>query len=167
MINTKNIWFCVTSGFMFLMAFNAHADVIKYTLDNLILDDGQQITGTFDWTYNVGDFEGGSGVLTTLEIPYTIYSLAEGSLDIAIETKTIEISGNLNYHDEGLDISLDTRLVPLSPTQSSPIDSSSLFECCGNGFHDQDFRSGTISPSISTAPNPAVFLPAVLGTLLD
>ena len=145
---------CIVSSFLLLTAFSVRAETIKYTLDNLFLNDGEQITGTFDWVFNADDFQGGSGVFTALEIPYTIYSFAEGSLDYVIETKSIEISGNLNYHDAGLDITLVfPQSQPLSPTQSVPIDLSlSRFECCGNGFKDQSFRSGSVSPS-ATPPN--------------
>lgn len=158
---------CIVSSFLLITAFSVRAETIKYTLDNLFLNDGEQITGTFDWVFNVDDFEGGSGVFTALEIPYTIYSFAEGSLDYVIETKSIEISGNLNYHDAGLDITLVfPQSQPLSPTQSAPIDLSlSRFECCGNGFKDQPFLSGNVSPSATPAPVPAI-LPAVILLLI-
>jgi hypothetical protein len=168
MTSTKIIRVGIISSLLFLAAFSARAETIKYTLDNLILNGGEQITGTFDWTFNAGDFEGGSGVFTALEIPYTIYNFAEGSLDYVIETNSIEISGNINYHDAGLDITLKfPGTQSLSPTQSVPIDLSlSYFECCGNGFNDQPFRSGGVSPSATPAPIP-VFLPAVLDLLLQ
>ena len=163
MINAKNICFCVIFSFMFSTASNAYADTIKYTLDNLFLNDGQQMTGKFDWTFSVGDFEGGSGVFTALEIPYTVYSFADGNLNIDIQSNSIEISGNGNYHDIGLDITL-VLSPPLTPSQPASIDLDlSRFECCGNGFKDQPFRSGSISP----VPAPIVFLPAVLGILLQ
>jgi len=45
---------------------------------------------------------------------------------------------------------------PLSPTQSSLIDlNTSFYECCGNGFNDHNFISGSISPVVSTVPIPA------------
>jgi len=48
--------------------------------------------------------------------------------------------------DMGLDITLRLSQ-PLTPTASASIDLSlSFFECCGNGFHDQPFLSGSISP---------------------
>jgi len=141
-----------------LAAFNARADVISFTLDNVILADGQQITGTFDWTFNVGDFEGGSGAFTALEIPYTAYSFAAGNLNIVIETNSIEISGNGNFHDMGLDIKLKLPAQPFSPTQSAPLDLGlSFFECCGNGFKDQPFVSGSVSPTDSDGDGVADF----------
>ncbi|MDA9982204.1 hypothetical protein N9H39_05615 [Gammaproteobacteria bacterium] len=152
----KNICFWVAFGFAFMIAHSVQAATVSYTLDNVILLDGQQITGTFDWTYDIGDFEGGNGVFTALEIPWTIYSFADGNLNIEIQADSIEITGNGNYHDIGLDISLFL-LSPLTPTQSTSIDlARSFFECCGNGFKDQLFSSGSISPIISI-PIPAAW----------
>ena len=47
----------------------AQAAIVSYSLDDVFLEDGSQMTGAFDWTYEIGDFEGGSGVFTALEIP--------------------------------------------------------------------------------------------------
>ena len=133
-----------------------HAATASYTLEDVILEDLTQITGTFDWTYAIGDFEGGSGVFTTLEIPWrpggSVPPLEQEGMVFTIEDKQIEISLDGNYHDFGLDIILKFPLNPLSPTESSPIDTDpltgSFFECCGNGFKDQPFISGSISPKI-------------------
>jgi hypothetical protein len=52
---------------------------------------------------------------------------------------------------------------PLSLTQSAPIDLSlSFFECCGNGFQDQFFQSGSISsvraPECDIQMNQATYI---------
>ncbi len=39
----------------------AQAATISYTLDNVLLDDGTGMTGTFSWTFDAGDFENGVG----------------------------------------------------------------------------------------------------------
>jgi hypothetical protein len=135
---------------------SAQAATVSYTLDNLFLVDGTQMTGAFDWTYNVGDFEGGEGVFTALEIPWrpggTLPPLEDENMVLTIEFKQIEISLDGNFHDYGLDISLKYPL-GLSPTQSASIDETiSSYECCGNGFKDQDFQSGGM---ISPVPLPA------------
>lgn len=144
---SKNICCSMITSLIFLAALDANAATVNYTLDNLILADGQQIFGTFDWTYSAGDFEGGSGAFTALEIPYTIYSFSAGTLNTDIQSDSVEISGNGNYHDVGLDITLKLTQ-PFTPTQSAPIDLGlSFFECCGNGFKDQFFQSGSIVPS--------------------
>ena len=49
---------------------SAQATIVSYTLDDIFLVDGTQITGAFDWTYTIGNFEDGSGVFTALEIPW-------------------------------------------------------------------------------------------------
>jgi hypothetical protein len=140
----------------------AQAATVNYTLDNVILADGEPITGTFVWTFSVGDFEGGSGVFTALEIPYTIYSFADGNLNMNIQTNSIEITGNGDFHDIGLDITLFLS-PPLTPTQSAPIDLTlSKFECCGNGFKDQPFSSGSISPKAVTLPKAMPWIPLLL-----
>lgn len=96
----------MTCGLISVPAFNTHAMTVVYTLDNIVLGDGEQITGSFDWTFSLGDFEGGSGDFTELEIPHTIYSLGDGNLALDIQTKAIEISGDGNFHDVGLDITI-------------------------------------------------------------
>jgi hypothetical protein len=132
-----------------LFAGKALAETAYYVLDNVTLEDGQQITGTFAWTYTPEDFEGGSGAFLELDIPHTNYSFADDNLVITIESGHIEISGNGNYHDQGLDISFFLAQ-PLSLLQSSPLDLGlSFFECCGNGFQDQPFSGGSISPITS------------------
>ena len=144
---TKRTAACLTCSFAVLAVVSLHAATLSYTLDNLFLAGGQQITGAFDWTYSVGDFAGGSGEFTSLSIPYTAYSFAAGNLNTTIEANMIEITGNGNYHDMGLDITLFLS-PPLSPTESAPLElGSSFFECCGNGFHDQPFQSGRVVPS--------------------
>jgi len=53
-----------------VLSTSVHAATVSYTLDNVLLDNnGGQITGAFDWDYTIGDFEGGTGIFTGLEIP--------------------------------------------------------------------------------------------------
>ena len=139
----------------------ARAATVTYSLVEVFLVDGGQITGSFDWTYTIDDFEGGVGNFSALEIPYTNASLDNAGLNITIETGSIEITSIGNYHDEGLDITLRLPLL-LDPTQSTPIavgpdPGSSYFECCGNGFKDQPFRSGSIAPIISPIAKPSAW----------
>jgi hypothetical protein len=140
---------------IFLASSFLNAATVSYALDDVFLVDGTQMTGAFDWTYNVGDFEGGEGVFTALEIPWrpggTLPPLEDENMVLTIEFKQIEISLDGNLHDYGLDISLKYPL-GLSPTESASIDETiSSYQCCGNGFKDQDFQSGGI---ISPAPIP-------------
>jgi hypothetical protein len=90
-----------------LGASAAHADTVSYTLDNVVLPPGDLITGTFVWTFNPADFEGGSGEFTSLEIPAPL-SLWEPYVQLVtqIQANQIELTGNGNYHDVGLDITI-------------------------------------------------------------
>jgi len=163
----KIVWVVLFSWLALVMSMgSAQAAIVSYTLDDIFLVDGTQMTGSFDWTYTIGDFEGGDGVFTALEIPWqpsaTDTLLEQDGMVLTIENNQIEISLDGNFHDYGLDISLKF-VQSLSPTQSSLIDlSTSSFECCGNGFKDQLFSSGRISPSI--VPIPAA-LPLFAGGL--
>lgn len=156
----KSIALAATTLFL---SISVHAATVSYTLDDVFLEDGTQMTGAFDWTYTIGDFEGGSGVFTALEIPWqptgTAPPLEEPGMVLTIENNQIEISLDGNFHDYGLNISLKF-VQSLSATQSSLIDlNTSFFECCGNGFKDQPFSSGSISPVVSSVPVPtAVWL---------
>lgn len=137
------------------------AATVSYIFDDVFLLDGSQMTGEFDWTYSIGDFEGGSGVFTALEIPWqpngNLSPLENSGMVLTIEFNQIEISLDGNFHDYGLDISLKF-VTPLSTTQTSHLDlSTSFFECCGNGFKDQAFSSGSIAPVIAAVPIPAAF----------
>jgi len=137
----------------FIMSVGAvQAETVSYILEDVFLVDGSQMTGAFDWTYTVGDFEGGSGVFTALEIPWrpngTAPPLEQAGMVFTIENKQIEISLDGNFHDYGLGIILKF-VQPLSTTQFSLVDlAKSFYECCGNGFKDQPFSSGSITPVV-------------------
>jgi hypothetical protein len=167
---TRNICLWAIFSVSCMATLNAHAVTVSYTLDNVFLEDGAQMTGEFDWTYDLEDFEGGEGVFTALVIPYrpagTLPPLEDENLIINIESNQIEISGDGSFHDYGLDIIL--KFAGLSPTQSVSIDeTTSFYECCGNGFKSQPFQSGgSISPVLSEVPVPAaawLFGSALLG----
>ena len=158
---TARLWIIRMALFSWMTAVmsvgSAQAATVSYTLDDVFLVDGEQMTGAFDWTYDIEDFEGGSGVFTALEIPWrpggTLPPLEDPGMVLTIEDNQIEISLDGNFHDYGLGIILKF-VQPLSPTQPSLIDlNTSFYECCGNGFKDQPFQSGSISP----VPIPAAF----------
>ena len=169
---TAKFWVVRVALFSWLAAVmsvgSAQADTVTYTLDNVVLagcapDDcswppGDVISGTFVWTFNPRDFEGGSGEFTSLVIPAPLdYWAPYVNLITQIQPNQIELTGDGNYHDVGLDISI-VLLQDLSPTLPSGIDLvNSKFECCGNGFRDQLFSSGSITPIVSSVPLPAAF----------
>jgi hypothetical protein len=162
-LKTKKFFLCVISTLLFT-AFQAHSDTATFTFDHMLLEDGNQITGKFTWVYSADDFEGGSGTFSELDIPYTNYSFADDNLSIDIQTDFIEISGNGDFHDEGLDISI-VLSQPFAPNQSVPLDlSQSFFECCGNGFEDQPFSGGSISPAMDPSTSPGMELTGLITT---
>jgi hypothetical protein len=159
MNTAKKICLWMILGFVIMAASNVHAAVVTYTLQNVILDDNNmQMTGTFVWIYDVGDFENGVGHFTSLDIPYTSHDHTD--LDAVFDIgNSIEITLAGSVHDDGVDITLFL-LQPLTPTTSSSVDLvRSKYEIGGNGFHDGLFLSGNVSPIISI---PSVSLPGLL-----
>lgn len=146
-VNTaKNICFWMICGFIFVAAFNAHAASVNYTLENVILDDNTQMTGTFSWTFDIGDFENGVGQFTFLEVPHTSHDHTDLNATIDVG-QSIEITLPGSTHDDGVDITL-VLLQALTPTTSSSINLIlSKYEIGGNGFYDGLFLSGLISPA--------------------
>jgi hypothetical protein len=158
-MNTKkNIYFWMVFSFIIMAASNAHAVTVIYTLDNVILADNTQMTGTFSWTFDSGDFENGVGQFSSLVIPWTSHN--QDDLDAVFDIgNSIEITLEGSVHDDGVDITLFL-VQPLTPTTSSSIDLvRSKYEIGGNGFHDGLFLSGNISPTTSV---PSVSLPGLL-----
>jgi hypothetical protein len=149
-------------GMLFLTVSSVNAATVSYIFDNVFLDNNTQLTGAFDWDYTIGDFEGGTGTFTALEIPVqpngSAPPLEDPNMVLTIENNQIEISLDGNFHDYGLDIIMKF-VQPLSPTQSSLIGledpNESFYECCGNGFQDHYFSSGSITPVASSVPVPA------------
>jgi MYXO-CTERM domain-containing protein len=156
----KNSYFWAISSFIIMAACNAHADTVLYTLDNVILDDNNtEMTGTFSWTFDIGDFENGVGIFIFLDIPFTLHDHTD--LDAVFDIgSSIEITLEGSVHDDGVDITLFL-LQPLTPTTSSSIDLvRSKYEIGGNGFHDGLFLSGSIQ--VVPEPTPtALYLAAM------
>ena len=91
----------------------ARADTLEYELSNVWLlpdvthpwDDAQPMTGTFIWTFDGGDFENGTGVFTSLDIPWWSEK-TDPELEENIQTESLEITMVGNYHDYGVDVTL-------------------------------------------------------------
>ena len=96
---------------------SAQADTVTYTLENVWLEpydnftdnpygyESQQMTGSFIWTYNIGDFENGSGQFNDLFIPW-YDSATYGMPNTNIGLNSIEFTFPGNFHDLGLDLTL-------------------------------------------------------------
>ncbi|MEN8255276.1 MAG: hypothetical protein ABFR33_07380 [Verrucomicrobiota bacterium] len=147
----KTICFWLIFSFVNVGVFNAHAETVYYSLDNVILDDGTQMAGLFSWIYDIGDFENGVGQFVSLEIPWTTHDESDLSAIIDV-TESIEIVLTNNVHDDGVDIMLVLEQ-PLTPNTSSLINTNntaSKYEIGGNGFHTGIFLSGSIVPTNAT-----------------
>ena|GEM_PF-2871650 len=134
---------------------SAQVATATYTLDNVIMhndytghrgDNDLQMTGTFTWAYDVGDFENGDGTFSELFIPWLApsdYDLLTISFDIG---KSIEFTrGGISGHDAGIDVILFFEQA-LTPTGSTLIDlDKSKFDIGGNGFIKGYFTDGSIS----------------------
>jgi hypothetical protein len=101
----------------FVTASVAYSDMVNYSLDNVILDDGTQMHGTFTWTFNTGDFENGDGQFNFLDIPHTSHDHTDLNATFDV-SKSIEITLAGSTHDDGVDITLFLSQ-PLTPTTSS------------------------------------------------
>ncbi len=103
-----------------------------------------QMTGSFEWRYEVGDFENGTGQFTEAYIPWDQPRLDE--LAITVEVSSIEFSLNGNWHDRGVDLTLFL-LKPLSLKRPSGIDTvTSLFEIQHGITYEGHVISGQIVP---------------------
>ena len=147
----KFIYLGIAISVVTLAGADVKAEVVEYTLENVILDDNNaQMFGTFSWTYVVGDFENGIGQFSYLDIPYTSHDHTD--LDATIDVgSSIEITLEGSVHDDGVDITLFL-VQPLTPTSGSAVDlSRSQYEIGGNGFHTGIFLSGSVEPTAVTA----------------
>jgi hypothetical protein len=155
-IRMTNKWLLSVCCVLLLATLRANAATVSYTLDNVILDNGQAMTGTFLWTYAAGDFENGNGQFVELGIPGTSHSLDVLTVTFDIG-KSIEITLDLNLHDDGIDIML-VFSPALSTTQAVTLDLvNSKYAIGGNGFNEGLFLSGRIAPVIAPTPMPAAW----------
>lgn len=122
--------------------------VVTYDLEDVWFSGFQQMTGSFRWTYETGDFENGSGEFTEVHIPWYWSDLSE--LIITIELTSIEFTFDGNLHDRGLDVTLFL-LEPLSSTQPSTIDTArSQYQVEVGIIHQGPILSGSIVPNTAT-----------------
>ncbi len=130
----------------------AQLQKVTYNLENVMLlpdisDPGapaQPMTGAFEWTYQLGDFENGVGQFTEMNMPW--YGNDYNSLIINIDLTSIEFTLPGNFHDRGVDVTLFL-LDPLSPNQPATIDTvNSIFEIQQGPTHQGHAISGAVVP---------------------
>ncbi len=117
-------------GSLYLLASGPalQADSVAYELQEVWLlpdvthpwIDSQPMAGVFVWTFDAGDFENGSGAFTSLDIPWWSEE-SDPELQATIETGSLEITMVGNYHDYGVDITLQF-VTPFNIDSSSQID---------------------------------------------
>ncbi len=157
------------------MPTTVKADMITYQLNNVYLGfHSNEMTGTFEWTYDAEDFEGGSGIFTDLYIPwYTNWFEADPNnrpgLNINIETKSIEFSLDGNIHGHGVDITLSLvdgdqlSLTNLSSVIDTNPQNSKYEITLGGPTFSGAIINGTID-AVTTVPEPSTI--ALLGISL-
>ena len=140
--------FCIA---MMMFFDSAQAATVDYTLDNVIEDNGQQMTGTFQWDYVEGDFE--NGTFTDLFIPG--HGTDIGALTINFDIKkSIEFSLTANLHGQGVNVSLFLAS-PLTPTQSALLDLGRSSYEIERTLDRGGFVSGAITPVVVPLPAAA------------
>ena len=147
---------------LWALPFVTRAATVTYNFDNLVVTNGTQMTGQFEWVYTPGDFSNGVGHMLNVDIPG--YGTDLSGLVVSIDTGSIEFSLAGNFHDKDLGINLKF-VTPLSPTQASAVDLS--VDAFGNyvskfvvtGFfatgYSGGFSSGSIVPLVQAVPVPA------------
>jgi hypothetical protein len=152
---TARLWIVRVALFSWLAAImsvgSAQANTVIYTLDNIFLDATNQMTGTFEWIYDEGDFEGGTGLFSELFIPFTTHTLADLNITFDIN-KSIEFSLIANLDNDGVDITL-VFANPLTPTQSTLLDLNASKWSLGATGTNYSFNSGGVS--LAAVPVPA------------
>ncbi len=133
-------------------AAKAQTASVTYQLENVWLDPDithpwegpQPLTGTFIWTYTVGDFENGNGVFTDLTLPWLPSN--PPPLITTIDLGSIEVSMSGNWHGLGADVQLFL-LNDLDPNLPSVIDQArSAFEIENGVVRKGHVISGSVVP---------------------
>ncbi len=155
--NTAKNWMYRIVTFAWLVGMSpflmAQITTVTYVLDDVWLlpdishpwEPAQQMIGTFEWSYENGDFENGTGQFIDLYVPW--YGSDINSLNINIDLSSIELTLPGNYHGLGVDISLFL-LESLSPVQPVEIDTArSMFDIENGISHKGHVVSGSITPA--------------------
>lgn len=104
---------------------------------------GTPMSGTFEWTYTVGDFENGTGQVTAYSIPWWG---GQATVNAQAEIDSIEFTMQGSFHNLGLDVMLKF-VTDLDPWLSAPIDlMQSNFDMQSGVTHKGIVVSGSIVP---------------------
>ena len=133
---------------------------VDYVLDNVFQTNGQQMTGTFQWVYNDGDFENGTGTFSELFIPGHGTNIDALNINFDVN-KSIEFSLKANLQNQGVDVTLFF-LSRLSLTLPSLIDTSRSVYNYGGGFNGSPTSDGFSRGSIVPVATGVVPVPAAV-----
>ena len=148
LITVQAIIFTCFASMMYITS--ASASIITYTLDDIMQDNNQQLTGTFQWNYQEGDFENGTGMFTDLFIPGHGTDIDTLTINFDI-TKSIEFSLTQNLHNNGVNVTLFL-FEALTPTSAALIDTSRSSYEIEAGQQRGGFVSGNITPMVVPVP---------------
>lgn len=126
---------------------SAQTETVTYNLEGVMFGfTGYEMTGSFDWTYQVGDFENGVGNFTSINIPW--YGSDLNGLTWTVELDQIELTLSQSWHSQGVDVML--RLSSdLSLTQPAMVNTAtSTYDVVPGG-------AGTISAG-AVVPEPGL-----------
>lgn len=152
-LSTKPVLF-LSLLLIFLGGFSSEAAaqtrVATFTLDNVWLNPDishggppGQMTGTFQWTYTVGDFDNGSGEFLDIYVPW--FGSDMQNLVFTVDLDSIEITMNGSYHGLGVD-------VILRMTSDLSLDTPALTDTVNSSFHIENgnYRGHMTSGSVHT-----------------
>ncbi len=133
-------------------ALNAQVKTTVYNLENVFLlphdthpyDPAEPMSGTFEWTYTLGDFENGTGTFLSLDLPW--YGSDFSGLNINVDLDSIEFTLPGNWHSAGVDLTLKL-ITPLSTSIPSVVDTTtSKFEIWAGPPYQGSVISGEVVP---------------------
>jgi len=135
---------------------HAQTATVTYDLVNVMLlpnishpwaTNASPLTGSFVWTYTIGDFENGTGTMVNYSIPYW----GGGATVVPqVEVDSLQFTMLGNYHNLGLDVEVKT-LTDLDPWLPSTVDTiNSSFDIEYFGQYKGTMISGSIVPRCPT-----------------
>lgn len=130
---------------------DAQTQTVTYELQDVWLTPSwgspRQLTGSFEWTYTLGDFENGSGEMLAVGMPW--FGLGPEWVAGNFDVGTLEYTMIGNWHDYGVDVSLKLAqdLSPDNPSAIDLVNSKFDIENLGVG-HSGVITSGSVVPLI-------------------
>ena len=111
----------------------AQTRTVTFELEDIWFNSSNQLTGTFEWTYQVGDWENGTAEFLDIYVPG--YGSDLNNLVFTVEVDAIEITLNGSYHGMGVDVFIRL-LSDLHPQQPALVDTAnSPYDIEGTGLH--------------------------------